>query len=303
MNKLLFGITLLLISCSLQAQQTVVSLYNGMAPGSENWTQKEVEYTQWGGKMVRNVVDPTLTVFLPEEDKATGAAVVVAPGGGFVWLSLENEGTQVGKWLQEHGIAAFVLKYRLADTGPEGEDVMTNAGEFLGQMMSVTATGNPEAELAKYPKVENIIALAEEDGRQAVKYIRANAAKYNIKQNRIGIMGFSAGGVVTMGVALKHDAESRPDFVAPIYGFAIEKLVVPEDAAPMFMACAADDANVASKAGGVYKAWLDAGKSVEFHVYSKGGHGFGMRKQDLPVDNWINQFYEWMNIQGFLNGE
>jgi acetyl esterase/lipase len=168
-------------------------------------------------------------------------------------------------------------------------------------MITIAANSSPEDELQKYPNVANIIALAQDDGRQAIKYVRANAAKYKIKPDRIGLMGFSAGGILTMGVALKHDAESRPNFIAPIYGIAINKLDVPDDAAPMFFACAADDAIVAPLADELYTAWQSAKKGIEFHVYSKGGHGFGMRKQGLPIDNWIEQFGEWMKVQGFLN--
>ncbi len=300
MKTLKLGIIIIIMSCSLHAQQTVVPLYNGTAPGSEDWKQKEVEYTQFGGKMVRNVVNPTLTVFLPEESKATGAAVIVAPGGGFCWLSWESEGTQVAEWLQAHGIAAFVLKYRLADMGQTEEDLQKNAQAFMQPVMSIANSSNPEEELQKYSNVANVIALAQEDGRQAIKYVRVNAAKYKVNPNRIGLMGFSAGGILTMGVALKHDAESRPDFIAPIYGIALNNLVVPDDAAPMFFACAADDGIVAAHADKLYTAWKSAGKSIEFHVYSKGGHGFGMRKQGLPIDNWIEQFREWMEVQGFL---
>jgi hypothetical protein len=111
MKRILTGIAII-ISFSLHAQQPVVQLYNGTAPSSENWKQKEVKYTQFGGKMVRNVVNPTLTVFLPEESKATGAAVIVAPGGGFCWLSWESEGTMVGEWLQAH-----VIVFRLSHVG------------------------------------------------------------------------------------------------------------------------------------------------------------------------------------------
>ncbi|MCJ7812505.1 alpha/beta hydrolase [bacterium] len=300
MKKLLSGFILFFITCSLYAQQTVAQLYNGTAPGSENWTQKEVEYTQYGGKMVRNVVNPTLTVFLPEESKATGAAVIVAPGGGFCWLSWENEGTLVGEWLQAHGIAAFILKYRLADMGQTEEELQKNSQAFMQPVMSIANSSNPEEELQKYSNVARVIALAQEDGRQAIKYVRANAAEYKVNPDRIGLMGFSAGGILTIGVALHHDAESRPDFIAPIYGIALNNLVVPADAAPMFFACAADDGIVAAQADKLYTAWKSAGKSIEFHVYSKGGHGFGMRKQGLPIDNWIEQFGEWLDTQGFL---
>lgn len=301
MKKLLSGLILFFIAVSIYAQQTVVHIYNGTAPGSENWKQKEVEYTQWGGKMVRNVISPSLTVFLPEESKATGAAVIIAPGGGFCWLSWDNEGIQVAEWFQSHGIAAFVLKYRLVDMGQTEDDVMKNAGPIMQTMMAITAnSSNMEEELQKHPEIANVIALAVEDGRQAIKHVRTNAAKYKVNPDRIGLMGFSAGGILTMGVALKHDLESRPNFIAPIYGIALNKLNVPDDAAPMFFACTADDAVVAPLADELYTAWQSAKKSIEFHVYSKGGHGFGMRKQGLPVDQWIEQFGEWLNVQGFL---
>jgi acetyl esterase/lipase len=206
----------------------------------------------------------------------------------------------VGEWLQAHGIAAFILKYRLADMGQTDEELQKNAQDMMQPMMSIANSSNPEEEMQKYPKVADVIKLAVEDGRQAIKYVRANAAKYKINPEHIGLMGFSAGGILTMGVALKHDAESRPDFIAPIYGLALDNLVVPADAAPMFFACAADDGVVAPQAPKLHSARQSAGKSVEFHVYSKGGHGFGMRKRGLPIDNWIEQFGEWLNIQGFL---
>ena len=113
-------------------------------------------------------------------------------------------------------------------------------------------------------------------------------------------MGFSAGGILTMGVAMHHDAESHPDFIAPIYGLSVDNLVVPSDTAPMFFACAADDAVVAPLAPRLYSAWLSAGKSVDYHIYSKDGHGFGMRKRGMPTDKWIDQFGEWLKILGIL---
>jgi len=298
MKKFLTGLAIL-ISFSLYAQQTVVQLYNGVAPGSEDWKQKEVEYTQYGGKMLRNVVNPSLTVYLPEDSKATGTAVIIAPGGGFRFLTWDNEGTIVAEWLHAKGIAAFLLKYRTMDMGVTEEDFQKKMQEFGKQMMSSGNSNDPKVFL-KDPYAAQVIDLAKEDGRQAIKYLRANAAKYKINPERIGLMGFSAGGILTMGVALKHDSESRPNFIAPVYAFSLDDLNVPEDAAPMFFTCAADDGLIALQADKLYLAWKSAGKSIEFHVYSKGGHGFGMRKQGLPIDNWIDQFGEWLNVQGFL---
>ena len=184
--------------------------------------------------------------------------------------------------------------------GQTEEELQRNSREFMQQTINIANNSNPVEELQRHSNVARIIALAQEDGRQAIKYVRANAAKYKVNPDRIGLMGFSAGGILTMGVALKHDAESRPDFIAPIYGIALNNLVVPDDAAPMFFACAVDDVIVAAQADKLYTAWKSAGKSIEFHVYSKGGHGFGMRKQGLPIDNWIEQFGEWLDTQGFL---
>jgi acetyl esterase/lipase len=297
MKTVLAGLAIL-ISYSLNAQQTVIHLYNGTAPGSENWKQKEVVISNPQFSMVRNVVDPSLTVFLPEESKATGTAVIVAPGGGFRFLTWDNEGTKVAEWLQSLGIAAFVLKYRLVDMGQTDEDFQKRMQEFMQQMTDAGRTNDPKA-LLKDPDVARVIELAKDDGRQAIKYVRANAAIYKVKPDRIGLMGFSAGGILTMGVALHHDAESRPDFIAPIYGIALDSLIVPADAPPMFYTCAADDGLVATMADKIYSAWKGAGKSIEFHVYSKGGHGFGMRKRGMPIDKWIEQFVEWLNIQGF----
>jgi acetyl esterase/lipase len=287
-------------SLSLYAQQTIIPLYEGVAPGSENWTQKEIEIKnpQMGGTIIRNVVNPSLTVYLPEEDKSTGTAVIVAPGGGFRLLSWENEGTKVAEWLQSQGIVAFVLKYRLVNTGQTDEDFQKSMQQFM-QEANNTATKHDLKELLKDTNVARTIELAKEDGRQAIKYVRANASKYKINPEHIGLMGFSAGGILTMGVALHHDAESRPNFIAPIYGISLDSLVVPVDAPPLFFACAADDGLVMEYSDNLYDAWKSANKSVEFHVYTKGGHGFGMNKQGLPVDTWIDRYKDWLHVQGF----
>jgi len=144
--------------------------------------------------------------------------------------------------------------------------------------MSIANSRNPDEELLKHPDIANVIALAQEDGRQAIKYIRASVTEYKIKPDRIGLMEFSAGGILTMGVALHHDAESRPCFIAPIYGITQNNLVVAKDAAPMFFACAADDELVASKADELYTAWKSAGKNIEFHAYSQDSLGLNRRQ-------------------------
>ena len=302
MKKILLGL-ILLVTHSLHAQPPVIRIYKGPAPGSERWKQTEFEINnpQFGGKMIRNIVNPSLTAYLPSESKATGTAIIIAPGGGFRFLSWDNEGTKVAEWLQAHGIAAFVLKYRTLDMGETDDEFQKRMQAFMQQMMSADGAKDPN-QLLKDSSAARVIEFAKEDGRQAIKYLRANADKFKINPDRIGLMGFSAGGILTLGVALKHDADSRPNFIAPIYGFVVaDSLQVPADAAPLFFTCAADDELVVNQADKFFTAWKSAGKSIEFHVYSKGGHGFGMRRQGLPVDRWIEQFYAWLNVQGLVN--
>jgi acetyl esterase/lipase len=148
-----------------------------------------------------------------------------------------------------------------------------------------------------------LIPMAIADGLAAVGYVRKHAAEFGISPARIGLMGFSAGGTVTAGVVFGYTAETRPDFIAPIYAYmgAIKQTNVPADAPPMFVAAATDDQlGLATDSVNLYSKWLAAKKPVELHLYAKGGHGFGMRKQDLPTDQWIDRFGEWLQVQGLL---
>ena len=284
------------VSMAAQAQQQVIPVWPGAAPGSENWTQKEETTTfpghPTGGSLVRNVTHPTLTVFLPDPSTASGTGVVVCPGGGFHFLSWNSEGTEVAKWLSAHGIAAFVLKYRLVDTGPTEEDFQKSVAAMFSSIGKGGGLSEP---------MRQVRPLAIADGREAVKVVRQHASEWGIDPNRIGLMGFSAGGVVTMGVVLEHDASSRPDFAAPIYGAGIaEGETTPTDAMPLFILCASDDPIAAAGSVATYSKWKAAGHSVELHVYAKGGHGFGMNQQGLPSDHWIERFDDWLKEEGLL---
>lgn len=281
-----------------RAQEQVIPVWPGAAPGSETWTQKE-ETTHLpplaaGGPLIRNVTQPTLTVFLPNPSVANGTAVIVCPGGGFHFLSWESEGTEVAKWLSAHGIAAFVLKYRLADTGPTDEDFRKALAALFSPGSSTHGSGLPES-------MRKVAPFAIADGRQAMKVVRRRASEWGIAPDRIGIMGFSAGGIVTMGVVMEHDAESRPDFAAPIYGAGLaEGPAAAPEATPLFILCASDDPIAAAGSVATYTKWKAAGYPVELHMYSKGGHGFGMNKQGLPTDHWIERFGDWLKAQGFM---
>jgi acetyl esterase/lipase len=263
----------------------VIPVWPGVAPGSEGWTQQE-QMTNASASLditvVRNVTRPTLTAHLPEPGLATGAAVIVCPGGAFHFLAIEHEGTDVARWLTVRGVAAFILKYRLAPTPAADED-------FLRQL---------QERFADRERLDTAIAqirpLTIADGRQAVRVVRQRAAEWGVASARIGIMGFSAGGTVAAGAAFADDADSRPDFAAPIYAAPWELPPVPAGAPPLFLAVADDDPFAVSASVPLYLAWKGAGHSAELHIYARGGHGFGMRAQGLPADHWIDRFGEWL---------
>ena len=280
---------MLYLTClSVIAQERIIRLYDGPAPGSEGWKQEEKENRTnlWQTRVVYNVANPTLTVFQPDPVKAVGTAVVICPGGAFYALSIDSEGFDVARGLVAKGITGFVLKYRLVEcqTDDPTTELMAKAGN-LGET------------------VAPVVKLAMADGRAAVGYVRQHAREYGINPGRIGILGFSAGGTVVASVAYHYTPETRPSFVAPIYlayDWAI-KGDVPADAPPMFILAASDDPlGLAPQSVRLYNDWTAAKKSAELHLLSKGGHGFGMRKQNLPSDRWIERFAEWLDAQGFL---
>ncbi len=276
---------------SIVDQPEVIPLWPGDPPGSEDWNQQEQETfapPPISFRSVRNATQPTLTAFLPHPSKASGTAAIICPGGGFHALAIDHEGIDVARWLNARGVAAFVLKYRLLATEVRDED-------FERQFQENLSDRNKIREVTK-----QIGPLAIADGQQAVKIVRQRASEWSLAPNRIGIMGFSAGGRVTAGVALEYDAQSRPNFAAPIYGALWEDITVPADAPPLFMALANDDELAVEPGLALYSAWRAAGHPVELHIYAQGGHGFGMRKQGLPADHWIDRFGEWLAVQGLL---
>ena len=270
------------------AQEKVVRLYDGPAPGSEDWKQTEQESRTnlWQTRVVFNVANPTLTVFRPEAGTANGTAVVICPGGAFFALSIDSEGNDVARWLNKKGVTCFVLKYRLVEC----------------------KTDDPTTEVMARGPLDTIVApvvkLALADGNAAIGYVRKHAAEYGVNPNRIGIIGFSAGGTVAVSVAMNYTKATRPDFAAPIYpaySWAIKGNGVPADAPPAFILAASDDPlGLAPQSVEIYQDWIAAGKSAELHLYSKGGHGFGMRTQHLPSDHWIELFANWLDVQGLL---
>ena len=277
---------------------------SGVATGSEKWTWHEQTMEAPGSKvpnrMVRNVVIPTVTMFKPGAGSTNGTALIVAPGGAFSFLMVDYEGYDMARWLTQQGITAFVLKYRLAHTPENDADMLA----FVQNLMTVLPHPGPSVETPPVgtQAIEEARTWAEEDGRQAIRFVRQHAPEWGVEPNRIGIAGFSAGGGVVMGAVMQHDPQSRPDFAAPIYAGYRTATPVPADAPPLFIALADDDKLVAPISGArLYEAWHAVGKPAELHIFVRGGHGFGMKKQDLPSDAWIDLFKTWLANLGYLS--
>ncbi|WP_346860622.1 alpha/beta hydrolase [uncultured Draconibacterium sp.] len=271
------GLSLLATTLNLYSQE-VIRLYPGVAPGSESWDWKEQK-----GIYIKDVTQPTITAFLPENPN--GIAVIIAPGGAFHFLSYEAEGVTLAKWLNDKGITAFVLKYRLVHEDPDKPYLKKMLMEKDSKLMdSVCAP---------------VVPLATQDGLMAIEYVRNHAAEYNIDTERIGIEGSSAGGTIAMSVALSATDYNRPNFVASTYGY--EGLVigsnVPNDRTPLFICAASDDDMVPIQHSlKFYNMWIDANQPVEMHIYQNGNHGFVGSTKNLPVDTWFERFVDWIFI-------
>ncbi|HEX8395706.1 MAG TPA: alpha/beta hydrolase [Longimicrobium sp.] len=257
------------------AAQQVVNLWPGAPPGTEHWTHRErvIEGTPVG-TVVFDVSTPTLTILLPEPGKATGAAVIIASGGAFVAQAISLEGFSVAERLRERGIAAFVLKYRTIEKNFEGVPPMN--------MDSVGQYG---------------IA----DGIQALRVVRSRAAEWGVRPDRVGMIGFSAGAMVTSAALLQADSAARPSFAAMMYGAPFGVMpAIPSRLPPMFMAWAQDDAVALAPILRFHDALRAAGHRPEVHIFSGGGHGFGMKRQGTSSDYWPDAFFHWLEAGGFI---
>jgi acetyl esterase/lipase len=269
-------------------QPTAIEIGTGPlsdAKAQESW------HSQYGSQFARNVTVATITPFLPDRSKASGAAVVVAPGGGFRTLSMENEGWNVARALAERGVAAFVLKYRLNQTPAD----MAGFERSMAAMFSGTAARPPRPD----PQ-EMMTRLAPQiaDSCAAFALIRRRAAEWKIDPDRIGMVGFSAGAMLTMATALVGE-DAKPAFIGNIYG-PLAAVTVPADAPPLFAALAADDPFFANGGIGLIDSWRAAKKPAELHLYEQGGHGFGMYPKETTSTGWFNAFVSWLTMHGML---
>lgn len=308
------AVVCLALSVAASASAQEMRLWPGKAPGSESWSIPEATMTSPSGdRTVTNVSDPTLTVFLPDATRATGAAVVIAPGGALRALSVDNEGVKVAQWLTRKGIAAFVLKYRTLQLAPPAAGPAGARGAGRGAPPAPGPGGTPargrqemEIRLANANPAPDDAALTEvlrmgvADAQQAMRLVRARAQEWRVDPSRIGLMGFSAGGGVIIGTALAERSDASPNFLASVYGPSLMDVVVPDHAPPLFIAVGSTHFNVTNGCVALFGAWKAAGKPAELHVYDGVSGGFGMMPRGLPVDGWIDRFYEWMSAKGFV---
>lgn len=260
-------------------------------PASETW------FRQWGDPMARNITVATLTPFLPAPGKANGAAVIVAPGGGFRWLSMGNEGWEVAEALAKQGIAAFVLKYRLQPT-PESLD---DFKAWMNRPRAAPAPAPDSAKQATPPRPQQPdLANQLEDAEAAYAMIIKRAKEWGIDTSRIGMIGFSAGAGLTMHSTL-HSKTMKLAFIGPIYG-GMGPVEVPKNAPPMFNVIASDDFLFRGQFG-VIDSWYKAGIPVEFHLYQTGGHGFGLGNPNRTSNRWFDAFAHWLDVNGFLKAK
>ena len=271
------------------AQPNAIELGTGPLPGA---TATESWHSQYGSLFARNVTVATLTPYLPDPSNASGAAVVVAPGGGFRTLSMENEGSNVAKALAAKGVAAFVLKYRLVQTPEDMPGFEKSMREmFSGAAARPPRPSTPDAMAAS-------IAPQLEDARAAFALIRKRAAEWHVDPNRIGMVGFSAGAMLTLTTALAGQ-DAKPAFIGNIYG-PVAAMTVPADAPPMFVAVAADDPFFGNGETGIIKSWIAAKRPVELHLFEQGGHGFGMYPKETTSTGWFEEFARGLGMHGML---
>lgn len=280
---------------------TVIRLYESAAPGSEGWTHSECSNPNPNGTVTLfNIADPTLEVFVPEHPNGTG--MLVLPGGGFISLAYDYEGTDVARILNGQGITAFVLKYRTAPLMKESGEPASSYEEARGAvdklLQSIAGRGDPNSDFNLYDFEGVKFAFA--DANEAMAYIRRHASEYGLE--RIGMMGFSAGAITTLHQAAVHDEGSRPDFAGVIYGgWEDHSFTAPEDAMPMFICSVVNDVFFTPEQSLlVYNAWHDSGAPVEYHTYFVAQHGFGAIPTGHSSDAWMDAMLAFMRDVKFL---
>jgi acetyl esterase/lipase len=247
-----------------------------------------------GTTFLRNISDPTLTVVAPAT-RANGVGVVVVPGGGWTINAWIHEGVDVAHWLADAGCTVFLLKYRVQASEPDQAAFDQRMAMIDGAMAAPRAPAQLPRQIADLIATEQYLqarSAAADDGRRAIAIAREHAARFGVRADTIGMIGFSAGAFLAVDVALDPRADPLA-FVGAIYGGETRGAQVPADAPPLFSVVAQDDLLV-KIAEGLHLDWSDAGRPSELHVFARGGHGFGMVRQGAPSDRWTDLFLAWL---------
>ena len=249
-----------------------------------------------GTTMLRNISDPTLTVFRPL--KSNGRSVVICPGGGWRILAWQHEGLDVAAWFAERGFTAFLLKYRVMGTPADQakfDAIMARMDASLASAIPAAEAPRAMSDLTKdEPNYVEARDIAAADGRRAIEIVRARAKEWDLDPAKLGMIGFSAGAFLTMDVAV--DPRAAPlAFVAAIYGGETRGRTVPADAPPLFATIAQDDRLLFRVVEGLYADWSNADRPSALHVFSRGTHGFGMIRQGAPSDRWLDLLGDWLD--------
>ena len=254
--------------------------------GFENREQWTFSGTEW---WLRNVNAPAISVYPAANNARTGAAVLVIPGGGFQFVSMSNEGWPIAEKLVAQGITAVVLKYRTQETPREEAKFFEFIGRFFSRELDVDVSQEQRL---------RAVLRAKLDAQAALAWMHANADLYHFDRSRIGVLGFSAGAMTAMAVALDEGRSHSPAFLGAIYG-DMSSVAPPKDPMPLFVALAADDPLFGNQGFGLIEDWHSAGGATELHWYQGGGHGFGSFTKGTTSDRWFDQFVGWLKAEGF----
>ena len=248
----------------------------------KSFKENSVLISEQEGIWLDNISKPEISLYKAKGNSITDKAMIICPGGGLFFSAYEKEGVKLAKKLAQNGITAVILKYR---TYPRKGSVIK---------WSQTLWNKPQMAI---DSAKIILPYSSKDALSAIELIRNNASKYNINPNKIGLMGFSAGGAVTMEAAYTSVIKNQPNFIAPIYPWMdiVDNQKVPLNKPPAFVSCANDDPlELAAPSVQIYQDWILAGAEAELHMFSKGGHGYGMNKINAPVDRWSQLLIDWI---------
>jgi len=275
---------LVLSLLGLHAEPLVLNVWPASPATNSEVTGKGAD----GEFRTRAVNTPTMTVHLPDPARANGTAVIICPGGGYMHLAIDKEGHDVAKFLNTHGVAGIVLKYRTMPPNITDEERKRLRAAMNAPLANATGFAKDVAD----------------DLREAIRLTQANASKWNVDPNRIGVMGFSAGAHLILTIALNPKEGLRPAFFVPVYGLVPEGSKFPAGTGPVFLVHAHDDPTVPVKAAiGMQAALAAANIPFEAHIFRDGGHGFGIRKKGIPVDQWPERLRDWLGVNGWLAGK